>query len=163
VGEAIALDEDDVDRRRDVLVVRKSKFGKSREVPVHATTMAALDRYRRERDRRFPRQLSVGFFASTVGTRLIYQNVHATFLQLVYASGLGRRRPRPTIHDLRHSFAIRTVLEWHRAGADVEARLPLLSTYMGHVGPSSTYWYLTAVPELLESAATRLERSWGSS
>lgn len=162
VGEAIALDEHDVDGRRAALVVRKSKFGKSREVPVHATTMAALARYRHERDRRLPRKLSPSFFVSTRGTRLIYQNVHETFLQLVYAAGLGRRRPRPTIHGLRHGFAIRTVLEWYRAGADVEARLPLLSTYMGHVGPSSTYWYLTAVPELLEAATIRLERSWVS-
>jgi integrase len=77
----------------------------------------------------------------------------------VDAAGLGARRPRPTIHDLRHTFAIRTVLDWYREGADVEARLPLLSTYMGHVGPSSTYWYLTAVPELLEAATIRLERS----
>lgn len=162
VGEAIALDEGDVDRRRGVLVVRKSKFGKSREVPVHATTMAALDRYRRERDTRLPRQLSASFFVSTVGKRLIYNNVHETFLRLVYAAGLGSRRPRPTIHDLRHGFAIRTVLEWYRAGADVEARLPLLSTYMGHVSPSSTYWYLSAVPELLEAATIRLERLWVS-
>jgi integrase len=80
-------------------------------------------------------------------------------LRLVYAAGLGKRRPRPTIHDLRHTFAIQTVLGWYRDGSDVEARLPLLSTYLGHVGPSSTYWYLTAVPELLEAATVRLERS----
>lgn len=159
VGEAIALDERDVDRRRVVLVVRKTKFDKSREVPLHASTVAALDRYRRDRDRLAPRRSSSSFFISTVGSRLIYQNVHETFLQLVYVAGLGKRRPRPTIHDLRHTFAIQTVLGWYRDGADVEARLPLLSTYLGHVGPSSTYWYLTAVPELLEAATVRLERS----
>lgn len=159
VGEAIALDEHDVDRRRAVLVIRKTKFGKSREVALHASAVAALEQYRRERDRLAPRQRSPSFLVSTVGTRLIYQNVHSTFLRLVYAAGLGARHPRPTIHDLRHTFAIRTVLDWHRDGCDVEARLPLLSTYMGHVGPSSTYWYLTAVPELLEAATRRLERS----
>jgi integrase len=161
VGEAVALDERDVDRRRAVVIIRKSKFNKSREVPLHATTVAALVRYRRERDRLVPRRTSSSFFVSSVGSRLIYQNVHETFLRLVYAAGLGMRRPRPTIHDLRHTFAIQTVLGWYRDGLDVEARLPLLSTYLGHIGPSSTYWYLTAVPELLEAATLRLERSMG--
>ena len=159
VGEAIALDERDVDRRGRTLVIRKTKFDKSREVPLHASTVAELDRYRRDRDRLAPRRNSSSFFVSTVGKRLIYQNVHESFLRLVYSAGLGKRRPRPTIHDLRHTFAIQTVLGWYRDGADVESRLPLLSTYLGHIGPSSTYWYLTAVPELLEAATVRLERS----
>lgn len=159
VGEALALDERDVDRRRAVLVIRKTKFDKSREVPLHASTVEVLDRYRRDRDRLAPRRSSTSFFISTVGKRLIYNNVHETFLRLLYAAGLGQRRPRPTIHDLRHTFAIQTVLDWYRDDVDVEARLPLLSTYLGHVGPSSTYWYLTAVPELLEVATVRLERS----
>lgn len=159
VGEAVALDERDIDRRRAILVIRKTKFDKSREVPLHETTVAALDRYRRERDRLAPRKRSSSFFISTVGKRLIYNNVHETFLRLVYSAGLGKRRPRPTIHDLRHTFAIQTVLGWYRDDVDVEARLPMLSTYLGHVGPSSTYWYLTAVPELLEAATIRLERS----
>lgn len=163
VGEAVALDECDVDCRRAILVIRKAKFSKSREVPLHTSSVVALERYRRERDRRVPRRSVQSFFVSTVGTRLIYQNVHATFLRLVYAAGLGARRPRPTLHDLRHTFAIRTVLDWYRDGADVEARVSLLSTYMGHVGPSSTYWYLTAIPELLEAATIRLERSRVSS
>jgi integrase len=159
VGEAVALDEGDIDRRRAVLVIRRAKFGKSREVPLHASTVVALERYHRDRDRFAPRRNSSSFFISTVGKRLIYNNVHETFLQVVYAAGLGNRRPRPTIHDLRHTFAIQTVLAWYRDGADVETRLPLLSTYLGHIGPSSTYWYLTAVPELLEAATLRLERS----
>jgi integrase/recombinase XerD len=160
-GEAIALDDDDVDLRSGVLVIRKTKYGKTREVPLHRSSTQALERYQRQRDRLVPSQLSPSFFVSTVGTRLIYQNVHETFLELVYAAGLGERDPRrPRIHDLRHSFAVRTVLAWHRAGEDVEARLPMLSTYLGHIGPSSTYWYLTAIPELLESATARLERAW---
>lgn len=159
VGEAIALDEADVDRRRAVLVIRKTKFGKSREVPLHTSTLQTLERYRRERDRIVPRRRSPSFFVSAAGTRLFYQNVHELFLRLVYAAGLGSRRPRPTIHDLRHTFAIRTVLSWYRDELDVEARLPLLSTYLGHIGPSSTYWYLTAVPELLAAATHRLERA----
>lgn len=160
VGEVIALDERDFDRRRDVLVIRKTKFDKSREVPMHASTVQALERYLRDRNRLAPRRRTPSLFVSIAGSRLFYQNVHETFLKLVYAAGLGERRPRrPNIHDLRHSFAIRTVLDWYRDEVDVEARLPLLSTYLGHIGPSSTYWYLTAVPELLEAATVRLERS----
>ena len=164
VGEAITLDERDFDRRRDVLVIRKTKFDKSREVPLHASTVQALERYLRHRNRLSPRRRTPSLFVSIAGSRLFYQNVHETFLKLVYklvyAAGLGDRRPRrPHIHDLRHSFAIRTVLDWYRDDVDVEARLPLLSTYLGHIGPSSTYWYLTAVPELLEAATVRLERS----
>lgn len=160
-GEAIALDDSDIDLRRGVLVIRRTKFGKTREVPLHRSTVQALGRYQRDRDRLRPRQSSPSFFVSTVGTRLIYQNVHETFLQLVYAAGLGECDPRrPRIHDLRHTFAVRTVLAWHRGGEDVEAKLPTLSTYLGHIGPSSTYWYLTAIPALLESATARLERAW---
>jgi len=160
VGEAIALDEADVDRSRGVLLIRKTKFGKTREVPLHATSVKALAMYARERDRVLPRRRTRSFFVSSSGTRLFYQNVQETFLQLVYAAGLSVRRPRrPRIHDLRHTFAIRTVLDWYRAGVDVEARLPLLSTFLGHVGCSSTYWYLSAVPELLQQATIRLERA----
>ena len=160
-GEAIALDDADVDLRRSVIVIRKTKFGKTRQVPLHRSSLRALAAYQFERDRLVPRQLSPSLFVSTVGSRLIYQNVHDTFLRLVYAAGLGERDPRrPRIHDLRHTFAVRTVLAWHRAGEDVEAKLPMLSTYLGHIDPSTTYWYLTAIPELLESAAIRLERAW---
>jgi integrase len=158
VGEVIALDDNDFDRQRGVVVVRKSKFGKSREVPLHASTIAALERYRGVRDELVRRRRSPSLFLSGRGSRPFYQNVHRTFLRLVYAAGLGERQPRPTLHDLRHTFAIRTVLDWHRDQLDVEARLPLLSTYLGHIGPASTYWYLTAVPELLEAATIRLER-----
>lgn len=160
-GEAIALDDDDVDLRRGVLVIRRTKFGKTREVPVHRTTIQALIGYLGDRNRLAPRRLSPSFFVSTATSRLIYQNVHETFLRLVYLAGLADRRPRrPRIHDLRHTFAVRTVLAWHRAGENVEAKLSTLATYLGHIGPSSTYWYLTAIPELLESAAARLERTW---
>jgi integrase len=160
VGEAIALDEGDVDRRHGALLIRKTKFGKTREVPLHATTVKALTMYARERDRLLPRRRTRSFFVSSSGTRLLYQNVHETFLELVYMAGLSARRPRrPRIHDLRHTFAIRTVVDWYRAGQDVEARLPVLSTYLGHIGCSSTYWYLSAVPELLQQATIRLERA----
>jgi integrase len=160
-GEAIALDDGDVDLGHGVLVVRKSKFGKTREVPVHPTTIRALVRYVHDRDRLVHRRRTRAFFVSTAGTRLIYNNVHAIFFRLVAIAGLADRWPRrPRIHDLRHTFAVRTVLAWYRAGIDVEARLPTLSTYLGHISPSATYWYLTAVPELLEAATARLEGAW---
>jgi integrase/recombinase XerD len=159
VGEAIALDDGDVNLRDGVITVRKGKFDKSRQLPVHATTVEALSCYRKTRDRRCPSRKQPSFFVSTAGTRLLYQNVDEKFRKLVYAVGLDKRRPRPRIHDLRHTFAIRTVISWHRAGDDVEAQLLQLSTYLGHIGPSSSYWYLSAVPELLEAATARLERA----
>jgi integrase len=159
VGEAIALDRGDVDFGEAILTVRDSKFGKSREVPIHPTVVAALQYYAQERDRRFPPCASGAFFVSLADKRLIYQNVHFVFFQLVDRAGLADRKPRrPRIHDLRHTFASATLRDWYRRGVDVERRLPLLSTYLGHVDPSSTYWYLTAGPEHLALAAERLER-----
>ncbi len=162
VGEAMALDNSDVDWHDGLLVIRNGKFGKSREVALHRTTQEAMWAYARKRDRAFPRLITTSFFASQTGKRLIRQSVHETFLRLVRRAGLENRRPRrPRIHDLRHSFAVRTLIGWYREGLDVEARLPLLSTYLGHVKPSSTYWYLTAVPELVSLAAERLEHVAG--
>ena len=162
VGEAIALDRSDVDTCEELIIVRNSKFGKSREVPVHKTTIEALRAYADKRDRLFPRPKSPSFFVSQAGTRLIYNNVHHGFLRLVRWAGLENRRPRrPRLHDLRHSFAVNTLLGWYRAGVDVEPRVSWLSTYLGHVNPTSTYWYLTAAPELLSLAAQRLEDALG--
>jgi len=161
VGEAIRLDRQDVDWTYGLLVVRNSKFGKSREVPLHDSTVETLRGYERLRDRHVRRPKAPSFLLSTAGTRLLYKNVHRTFLDLVRQAGLQRRsahcRPRP--HDLRHTFAVSTLLDWYRTGADVEAQLPLLSTYLGHADPGSTYWYLSATPELLSLAARRLERA----
>lgn len=159
IGEAIALDEGDVDLGDGIITVRKAKFDKTRQVPIHATTVDALSCYRKTRRRCCSSRKQPSFFVSTAGTRLLYQNVDEKFRNFVCAVGLDKGRRRPRIHDLRHTFAIRTVIDWHRAGEDVEAQLPLLSTYLGHVGPSSTYYYLSAVPELLEAATARLERA----
>ena len=162
LGEAIALDRTDIDWDNAVLFVRNTKFQKSREVPLHSTTLDALHGYARQRDEVFSRPRTPAFFLSLAGTRLNNQNVHFTFLKLIRRAGMSERRPRrPRIHDLRHSFAVKTVLAWYRAGLDVEPRLPSLSTYLGHVSPSTTYWYLTAVPELMSLAAARLERVLG--
>jgi len=161
VGEAIGLDELDVDWGRSLVTVSHGKFGKSRHVPLHSSTLAALHDYAQTRDRLRPRSRAPSFFISRAGTRLIHQNFHRVFLRLVRLSGIGGRGGRrPRLHDLRHTFAVMTVRDWYRAGVDVERRLPWLSTYLGHVSPTTTYWYLTATPELLRMAGDRLERAW---
>jgi integrase/recombinase XerD len=161
LGEALRLDRADVDDRHQLLRVLDSKFGKSREVVLHASTMRALDEYARLRDRRFPQPRCEAFLVSLRGTRLRKNCVHHMFARLVGTAGLKPRSPgcRPRLHDFRHGFAVRTLLEWYRDGLDVQARLPLLSTYMGHVNPASTFWYLTAAPELLAVVADRLDSS----
>jgi integrase/recombinase XerD len=160
VGEAIRLDQTDLDRRSGILTIRHGKFGKSRQLPLHPTTTAALRTYLRTRDRHLGRPSSMALFVSTAGTRLFYSNVHLTFQKLTRAAGITPRSAgcRPRIHDLRHAFAVNTLTGWQCDGLDIATRLPLLSTYLGHIAPSSTYWYLTATPELLAAAANQLER-----
>jgi integrase/recombinase XerD len=157
VGEAVALDRADVDQRQGCLIVRHAKFNKSREVPLHATTLEALRVYAEHRDAAHPRPRSPSFFLTVSGTRPFVQNVWQTFARLRRLAALSQEPRAPRIHDLRHSFAMSTLLRWSRQGVDIPARLPVLSTYLGHVGPSSTYWYLTATPALLELAAQRVE------
>jgi integrase len=160
VGEAIRLDRADIDWASAVLTIRESKFGKTRMVPVHGSTLNALRRYARTRDRLCPQTATASFFVSTAGTRLIYACVGQAFRRLRDRAGIGAGADHPPrIHDLRHAFAVRTLAGWYRAGEDVEARLPALSAYLGHRDPRSTYWYLSAAPELLALAAARLERS----
>lgn len=161
IGEAMALDRSGFDERRQLLVIRHSKFNKSREVPLHATAVDALRAYGGQRDRVHRRPMSPNFFVSNRGTRLRASNVWEIFAKLRHHAGLPSRPRPPRIHDLRHSFAVRTLLHWYREGTNVEAKLPLLSTYLGHVSPSKTYWYLTSAPELMGLAAQRLERAWG--
>jgi integrase len=159
VGEALALDDTDFDWRGRLLLVRHSKFGKSRYVPLHETAVARLQAYRGLRDRAVPAR-SPSFFLEHHGTRLVYANVAMTFLRLVRRAGLAHAQPRrPRIHDFRHTFAVQTLVRWYRAGVDVPAWLPRLSTYLGHVSPSSTYWYLTATPALMAYAEARRERT----
>jgi integrase len=161
VGEAIGMDRTDLDEANQVLVIRHGKFGKSRELVLHETTVRELLGYAALRDRVIPSPASAAFFLSRSGTRLIYKNVQRYFSRLREWTGLADLDPRPRIHDMRHSFAITTLIRWYRDGLDVQARLPRLSTYLGHVTPETTYWYLTAVPELLTQAADRLDSSLG--
>jgi integrase len=159
VGEVIRLDRPDLDLPAGVVTVRNSKFGKSRELPLHATTGTALREYLRIRDAHQHADVSDALLISPAGTRLIYCNVHATFRQLRTDAGLRARSSvcRPRVHDLRHRFAVQTLLDWYRDGVDVQPRLPLLSTYMGHTHPRHTFWYLQAAPELMAIAGKRLE------
>lgn len=139
-----------------VITVRASKFGKSRQVPVSASTIDALIGYARQRDRVVP--TAVTFFATPAGAPLTYNPFGLTFRRAVDAAGIGAGSPtRPRIHDLRHSFAVRTLVGWHRDGLDVAALLPRLSTYLGHREPRYTYRYLTGTAELLGHAARLLE------
>jgi len=160
IGEAITLDRSDFDAREGVLLVRGAKFGKSRELPLHPSTVAALRHYLRRSDR--PPSLSgeAAVFVTMTGTRLRVCNVDNTFRGLVRRAGIEPRSRAciPRVHGLRHTFAVRTLLDAYRLGEDIQARLALLSTYMGHVDPGSTYWYLQAAPELMELAGQRLER-----
>ena len=156
LGEAIKLERADADLADGVLTIRDGKFGISRLVPLHPGVTAALREYTACRDRLLPRPATTKFFISTAGTPLRTSGVDHTFAQLTTALGLRTRARRPRIHDLRHSFAVRQLLQWHREGADVRARMPVLSAYLGHVSPAGTYWYLEAVPELMELAAARL-------
>jgi integrase/recombinase XerD len=158
IGEALTLDRSDVDLDGGVLLVH-GKGGHEREVVLHETTTAALAEYDRLRDRHYPRPATPAFFAPR-DSRLTSGTFHDTFRGLVRQAGLEGRgeRCRPRPHDLRHSMAVRTLLGFYRAGEDVDAKLPLLSTYLGHRDPASSYWYLQAAPELLALAAERLER-----
>ncbi|MDA8381371.1 MAG: tyrosine-type recombinase/integrase [Actinomycetota bacterium] len=159
IGEALGLDDSDVDLAHGVLTVRQAKFGKSRELPIHESAVVALRAYVKRRDELFPLAGTPAFFVSAAGRRVRYDNFHQTYLKLVKEAGLVRRPPacRPRPHDLRHSFAVRTLTGWYRDGVDVEARIPRLSTYLGHAHPANTYWYLSAAPELLGLAVQRLE------
>jgi len=163
IGEALGLDLADFDSVNGLLLVRNAKFGKSRELPLHPSAVEAVRSYLQRADRPPAAARTPALLVSTSGTRLLLGHVESTYHQLVCQAGLTPRSPscRPRLHDHRHSFAVRTVLDGYRDGGDPGARLPLLSTYMGHVEPRDTYWYLSAAPELLALAASRLERHLG--
>jgi integrase/recombinase XerD len=163
ISEALGLDDVDVDLEQGVLRIRRTKFGKSRLVPLHPSATRALRRYMRTRDRIRPVRPSDAFFVGEQGRRLTQWTVRWTFNKLSRQTGLrgptDRRGPR--VHDLRHRLAIKTLIGWYRRGVDVESRLPVLSSYLGHGHVTDTYWYLSAVPELLRLVAERLESGGG--
>lgn len=159
IGEAMALDREDINWSDGLLVIREAKFNKSREVLLHTSTIKTLGTYAAGRDLLCLYSSTPSFFVSTRGTRLARNTVDWTFRSLV-----TKTIPSPKhchIHALRHTFAVNTLLRWYRDGSDIETRMPLLSTYLGHGDPRATYWYLSAVPELLSLATERLERYMG--
>jgi len=160
VSEALMLNREDVDLEQGTLTIRRTKFGKSRFVPIHSSTRDVLKRYNELKVRVFPRLATPAFFVSERGTRITEWNARYTFAKISQQIGLraaakGHGRG-PRIHDMRHRFAAHTLIEWYRAGVDVERELPKLATYLGHVHVNDTYWYLEAVPELLQLATQRL-------
>jgi len=161
VAEALALDRDDVDLRAGLLLVRRGKFGKSRFVPVHDSTSKALREYARQRDALCPRPESAAFLLAGHGTRVKHCSAGYNFAVVSRAVGLRppttkrRHGHGPRLHDMRHRLAVKTLLRWYREGRDVERELPRLSTYLGHVHVADTYWYLEAIPELLQLATER--------
>jgi len=163
VSEACALDRADVELAEGRLTVRHGKNGRSREIPLHPSTVTALKAYARARDELCPHPSDPAcFFLTGGGGRLTRHFVWRWFDQLRHATGLDRETlgRQARLHDVRHAFVLRTLLGFYRDGGDVESRLPLLSVVLGHVHPEDTYWYFEAAPELLSLAAERLEQSW---
>jgi integrase/recombinase XerD len=164
VGEAIGLDRSDFDADSGTLTVRNAKFGKSRELPLHPSATVTLTRYLSRHDRPTAVGQTEALLVSTVGTRLLMSDVQTCFRTLRARAGILPRSAacRPRLHDLRHSFAVRTLLDAYRTDGDPGPRIAALSTYLGHVNPGKTYWYLHAAPELLQLASGRLQRHLGA-
>ena len=164
ISEAVGLDCSDVDLDEGILTVRESKFNKTRIIPVHSSTQHRLRTYAHRRDRLLPVRSSPGFFVSDRTTRLHPDTVRYTFIRASRQVGLRGATDShgPRLQDMRHTFAVKTLINWHRAGIDPEQRLPLLSAYLGHAKVSDTYWYLSAVPELMEVVSTRLDNLFGA-
>jgi len=161
IGEAVALDRDDVNLRVGVITIRTGKFGKSRFVPIHATTNDVLGHYSKKRDATLPTVRTRAFFVTERGCRVSAWSAGDNFIKVSHMIGLrsptvdGRRGRGPRLHDLRHRFAVSTLIQWYRSSADVDREIPKLATYLGHKGRNQVYWYLEAVPELLQLATER--------
>jgi integrase len=161
VSEALKLTGEQADLERGILQVEQTKFKKSRLVPLHSTVTQALRRYAAVRDRQWGSRGEKAFFVGRRGLALPYRTVGGTFRWLCNSLGWYRGNgewPRPRIHDLRHSFACRRLLQWYRDGENVHHRIAALSTYLGHSRVTDTYWYLTGTPELLALAGSRFEQ-----
>jgi len=167
-GEALALELRDVDLQTGILAIRQTKFGKSRFVPIKDSTCAALAHYVERRNVVCACRPADGFLVSENGARLRDYAARLTFAKVSCAIGLraaaeGRRIGRgPRLQDMRHTFATRKLIEWYKAGLDVERELPKLATYLGHVDVSHTYWYIESVPELLHLATERMSQRGGA-
>lgn len=165
ISEALALEPHDVDLDHAVLTIRGAKYGKLRLVPLHPSTQQALLQYRQERDAALGTVIARRFFVSSRGQPLIYRSVRKIFQDLCREIGL--KSPEhcdpPRLHAFRHRFAMETLSRWYDVDEDVDRRLPVLSTFLGHTSIDHTYWYLSARPELMARAMRRLERRWEKS
>jgi integrase/recombinase XerD len=163
IGEAIGLDRNHVDLPHAMITIHQAKGDRARLIPIHPSTCTMLQRYDRLRNRLCPQPLSPSFFISEQGTRLNDNRVRVWFATVSRQIGLRKANARrgPRLHDLRHRFTIQTLLRWYRADVDVDVHMPELSTYLGHLHVSGTYWYLSAIPELLQLATRRWERRKG--
>lgn len=161
-AEVPRLNRGDVDLAAGQITVWHSKSGRSRRLPVHDSTVQALAAYATARDQTGPAPGDDAFFPNRDGGRLTTRVLSSAFCDLRQRAQVttpAQQRPA-RLGDLRHTFAVTTLLSWHRAGVDVQRQLPALSAYLGHVNPAQTYWYLQATPELMALIAERLERSW---
>lgn len=164
VSEAIHLHDADVDLQRGMLTIRQTKFAKSRQLPIHPSTVKALARYRKQRERHLPTTADMPFLIGSRGRRLGLplgeRQAHRVFTRLRDGLGWVNRggHDAPRLHDLRHTFAVRRLVRWYADGAEVDQKMLALSTYLGHAEIFYTYWYLTAVPELMAIAAGRFEQ-----
>lgn len=165
LSEALNLKLADVDLDHAVLTIRGAKFGQWRLVPIHLSTSAVLADYIERRGRFFRHPVSTHLFVSRSGTRLDAGRVRRAFYTLSHSTGLRAlgASKGPRLHDFRHRFAVQTLTRWYQSGRDPGREMPLLSNYLGHVCIAGTYWYLSANPELMTQAMTRLERRWGDS
>jgi integrase len=162
IGEALNLRSTDVDWSEGILTIREAKFGKSRLIPLHASSLKVLADYAARRDRLFVVRKTPYFFCSRYDGRLDEGQVRRVFYMVSRQIGIrGASASRgPRLHDFRHRFAVQTLLRWHHNGEDVRRRLPVLSTYLGHGHVTDTYWYVTATPELMAAVGQRLEKRW---
>jgi integrase len=162
VGEATALQRGDIDLDAGVITIRQAKHDRERLVPLHPSATGTLHQYAADRDRLCPAPRSGAFFLSSAGTALNPSGVGKPFRKITTAAGIRTGTACPRMHDLRHSFAVRILTSWVRAGKSADASIALLSAYLGHVSPADTYWYLSASPELMELAALRLAAPGGT-
>ena len=163
ISEVTALSREGVDLTQGIITIQKTKFRKSRLIPVHKTTLQMLREYAGLRDQIYPAVKISSFFLSDQGRCLTDFAVRSAFIRLSHRIGFRKSTDShgPRIHDFRHSFAVKTIIKWYQEGVNVESHIPILSTYLGHTKPSDTYWYLSSVPELIGLAAARLEKRLG--
>ena len=159
-GEALALRRDSVDFEHGIITIFESKFRKTRKIPIHPSTVGVLKEYSRFRDRYFEKKSSEYFFVNQCGGQLKSQMV--VFKKICTLIGVNKQGKFPIrLTDLRHTFAVKALVNCYKSGGDVDSIIPILAMYLGHENPQHTYWYLTATPELMSLIVARLETHLG--